>query len=440
MLDIDQWVQHRDEVAAEDALNRWGEVPSLLPDHTLVVAKIRHKHDGHLRLPGQIYWMQDGRVEANVESGLIHVATKTAHDFWHPAGRLLGVEDMTGTQAYQDHWTPGALKILAGVGYDPGSAAFRLHTAVNEHTKHSMAFVRWGDSNPYCSLRQLDGQTDIGALRDAFEQADVLHCHIAYLLINNVGLMPRPDQLIIRHYHGSEPNGGTHMEPLFDKAKGVRLLGARLSLVAEGQSFGMDIDWSPIPMPVKRYQKLRTQARRDAGWRNLRGKAKPNRKLKIGHSPTNMAIKGTDTLRRVVDRLQQRKVPVELDLIHGLKLREALERKALCDVVFDSFWLGIQGSGLEAAAMGIPVIAGDQDVATLYRQECGHVPYSFADSEIELEMAIEQMAMDPDWREREAQTVANYVSIEHDYRAVAQRYERSLAKWLGRSDILTEAV
>lgn len=439
MLEIEQWVQHRDEVAAEDALNRWGEVPSLVPAHTLVIAKIRHKHDGKLRLPGQVYWMPDERVAPNVDNGLIEVATRVPYDFWNPEGRILGVEDVSDVKPWSNHWTPGALKILAGVGYDPGSAAFRLHTAVNEYTKHSMLFVRWADSNPYCSLRQLDGEKDIGKVRDAFEQADVLHCHVAYLLINNVGLMPTTDQLIIRHYHGSQPKGGTHMEPLFDKAKGVKLLGARLSLVAEGERFDMDIDWSPIPMPVMRYRKLRNQVRRQAGWRNIRSKATPKRKLRIGHSPTNMAIKGTDVLKRVVDRLQQRHVPVELDLIHGLKLREALERKALCDVIFDSFWLGIQGSGLEAGAMEIPVIAGDQDVATLYRRECGHVPYSFADSEQELEMAIEQMAMDPDWRERETQTVANYVSIEHDYRAVARRYERSLAKWMGRDDILTES-
>lgn len=438
MLEIEQWVQHRDEVAAEDALNRWGQVPSILPDHTLVVSKIRHKHEGVLRLPGQIYWMPDERVAPNVENGLIAVAERIPHDYWNPDGRLLGVEDMSGVKPYASYWSPGSLKILAGVGYDPGSAAFRLHTAVNEHTKHSMVFVRWGDSNPHCSLRQLDGTDDFGSLGHAFEQADVLHCHIGYLLINNIGLMPTTDQLIIRHYHGSEPNGGTHMEPIFDRVKGVKLLGARLSLVAEGESFDLDIDWSPIPMPVKRYRKLRNESRKKAGWRNLRGKANAKRPLVVGHSPTNMAIKGTDVLRRVIDRLQQRKVPVELNLIHGVKLREALEAKALCDVIFDSFWLGIQGSGLEAGAMEIPVVAGDNDVATLYRRECGHVPYSFADSEKELEMVIEQMAMDPDWRERETQTVANYVSIEHDYRAVARRYERSLAKWMGRTDILTE--
>lgn len=440
MLELDQWLEHRDQAAAEDAVSRWGDVPALLPEHTLVVTRIRHKHDGRVRLPGQVYWMQDARVLPNVESGLISAATSIPCDYWSSPRRILGAEDVAAVRPFASTQTPGALKILSGCAYDPGSAAFRFHTAVNEWTKHSVAFVRWGDGNPHCSLRQFDGEKDIGLVRDAFLQADVLHCHVAYLLVNNVGLMPTDKQLLVRHYHGSKPDGGTHMEPIFDQAKNAKILGARLSLVAEGARHGLDVDWSPIPMPVKRYQALCEKARKAAKWKPLPGKASIKRKLRIGHSPTNMSIKGTDVLRKVVEQLQAKHVPVELDLIHGLGLREALERKALCDVVFDSFWLGIQGSGLEAGAMEIPVIAGDLDVQFLYRKELGHVPYTIANDQRDLANVIEQIAMDASFRERETVALCSYVNTVHDYAAVAKRYEQTLAKWLGRDDVITETL
>ena len=125
-------------------------------------------------------------------------------------------------------------------------------------------------------------------------------------------------------------------------------------------------------------------------------------------------------------------------LWRGVSLREALEQKALCDVFFDSFWLGIQGSGLEAGAMQIPVIAGDEDVRTLYTKEFGGIPYEFANEGGELAALIERMAYDADYRSRSATQVAHYVSQVHDYASVGHRFEASIAKWTGRTTVFTE--
>lgn len=434
------FLKRRDEALADGDTSRWGDVPAIMPGRTLVIAAVRHKYDDKLYHPGQVYWMDEARVERNVEAGIIVTAGKTPVDFWQSEGRILGVEDLKGVVPYTTAPQDGSLQILSGVGYDPGSAAFRLHTAVNEHTKHSMMFVRWGDTNPHSSYRQYDGEQDVSKVRDAFQQADVLHCHVAYLLINNVGLSPSSSQLLVRHYHGTRHGGGSHMEPIFDKAKGTKLLGARLMLVEEANGFGMDCDWSPIPMPVQRYRALRDDVRHTSGWRPLGKKATTKRPMVIGHSPTNHSYKGTDTLRKVVDRLQAKGLPVRLELISGVTLREALRRKALCDVVFDSFWLGLQGSGLEAGAMEIPVIAGDHDASRLYQKEIGVVPYAFANEEAALQETLEVMATNQEIRTGYTERLSRYVVEHHDYRAVAARYERSLAKWMGRDDILTEAL
>jgi hypothetical protein len=424
----------RDEVLAGEQHDRvLGPCP---PGHQLVVCIARHRYVDKAReindlmLPGQQYYMDETRVAGCVARKLVHVPRATALDWWNAAGRILAAEPVDDVHPLADGPSEGALRIVAGVGYDPGSAAFRLHSAVNETTKHASAFVRWGNSNPHCDVRQYDGTADAAIVRDAMLQADVIHCHVQPFLINNTGIRPRPEQLVIRHYHGSSQTG-SHLEPIFDRAQGFLLLGARLSLVAEAKGEGLDMDWCPIPVPVQRYRALRDAERAAHDWRPLEGVATVQRPLRIAHSPTNERIKGSSILRDVVRSLQKKGVPVEVAWIRGVTLAESLRRKALCDVAFDSFWLGIQGSGLEAGAMQLPVIAGDQDVASLYRHEVGHVPYTFAKDGADLFTVIERMAMHSDFREAEAQVTATYVEHVHDYEAVARRYELTLAKRLG---------
>lgn len=440
MLESDRLVAHHIEVAMEEAANEWRDLRRIEPDHTLVKAAFRQKNrDGRVYLPGQVFYLENERVAAAVAGGFVSVVEDAPADFWAPEGRILGAEDVAGVMPRALGPSEGALTILAGVGYDPGNAAFRLHTAVNEHTKHAMMFARWRDTNPHCSLRQKDGERDVGELRDALDKADVLHCHVGLILINNLGLIPRAEQCIIRHYHGSKP-GGTHIDADFDRCRDLKLLGARLSLVAEAESLGLAMDWSPIPVPVARYRALRDTARRIAGWVPLEGRATDERPLRVAHSPTEMAIKGTDALRKAVRALELAGVPIELDLIHGVSFAESLRRRALCDVTFDSFWLGIQGSGLEGGAMEMPVVAGDQSVANLYEQKLGFVPYTFADDQLSLTSVLERMAMEPAFRENEAYNTAQYVARVHDYAAVAARYEVSLSKWLKRDDLLTPSI
>src|SRR5690349_11863650 len=79
-------------------------------------------------------------------------------DWWNADGRILAAEPC---EARPHSMTPtdGALRIVQGCAYDPGNAAYRMHTAVNECTKHASAFIRFGHTNPFCDLRQIDGGT-----------------------------------------------------------------------------------------------------------------------------------------------------------------------------------------------------------------------------------------------------------------------------------------
>lgn len=430
------------EVEASEALARW-DVPAPVSGSTpptRVVAIGLHKYQGVLYFPGQQYDITDpADVAALIAREAIHVPAAAPVRWWDAPGRVLSPFE-TADRVRCERETLGALKIVAGVGYDPGCAGYRLHTALNVHSKHASAFVRFGDSNPYCSLRQYDGASHALTVRDLLTTADVVHCHVSYLLVNNVGMPPRPDQVLVMHYHGSRPDGAalcdekipkTDMRLIeWDRLRGAHVVGARLSLVEEIRavcerlSLPIVPEWMPITVDVDGYRALQPIERRPGPFR-------------IAHSPTERSFKGTSEFRRVVARLQAKGLAVEAVLIENRQHGDALKLKADCDAVFDSFWLGMQGSGLEGAAMGLPVIAGDPTVRALHQERFGCCPYTYANDERALEDAIEQLVVDEAWRDAEARRVSHFVLEHHDYPVVARRYEELLAQWTGRSNVRT---
>lgn len=437
------------ELAMADAVARQGTtMPGGQPPGMVLVAAIvvhkdgtppRRGPDERIKyVPGQQYWMAEDRAIANEKRGIVFRVGQCGHDWFGAKGRILSPWDDDREQCYAAAPSAGSLKIMQGCGYDPGSQAYRFHSAVNQYSKHASAFARWGDSNPHCSLRQLDGERDAAKVRQAVLDADVLHCHVAYYLLNNTGLAVKPGQLLVRHYHGSHPTPGTtHVQADFDEARGALLVGARLSFQRDAEIWrkklgrSITIHWLPITVPVARYQALRNAER------TARRPTASDPYL-IAHAPTKRAWKGTSNFLKAVTRLQGKGLPVKALLIEGLDQRRALERKRQADSTFDSFWLGLQTSGLEAAAMSQPVIAGDPDVAALYREHVGSVPYTYANDEKALGAEIERLVVDVDYRLAEAARVRAYCVAHHDYPAVARRYEEILAKRLGRRDIYTE--
>jgi hypothetical protein len=80
-------------------------------------------------------------------------------------------------------------------------------------------------------------------------------------------------------------------------------------------------------------------------------------RVRIGHSPTHRAIKGTDDILRQLGLLAETH-PVDVVLIQGLPHRQALALKSTCDLFVDTLGeLGYGVSGVEAMAMGIPTAA-----------------------------------------------------------------------------------
>lgn len=348
-------------------------------------------------------------VAAYWEGRGLWVTQATIDALWASAGRIL-TPDGVASHYEAAGLAAGAVRVLNVTHYDPGAAAYRYHSAANTARGVVSAFVRFGHSNPHCDLRQFDGPTQMDAVRILMATADVVHCHMDYtLLLNELGGLPSGMRAAIT-YHGSIEE--TRPSITYDEAD------ERMQAVVFGarpyhKRFGAHVHWLPIPMPVKDYAAL--------------ANAPKGGTFRVAHSPTRRAIKGTDAFLSAVDSLKAEGVPIEAVLIEGLEHGAALRLKATCHATFDSFWLGMQGSGLEAAAMGQAVVAGTWDAD--YHRVGRDVPWTVAEEPDALRAVLKRLATDRAFYATEAARVRAYVQDVHDYQVVGAAYR----------DILTEA-
>lgn len=79
--------------------------------------------------------------------------------------------------------------------------------------------------------------------------------------------------------------------------------------------------------------------------------------VRIVHSPTNRALKGSDYLIAAVEKLRSTGHNIELDLIEGLSHEDALRRIYHADIGVDQLVCGAHGTvSVEMMALGKPVI------------------------------------------------------------------------------------
>jgi hypothetical protein len=277
----------------------------------------RLRYDGAVFIAGQRLTVAHKDVRPLAKKQQLQVlADLPAANFWAD-DRLLRVEPGP-MKAMADGPSAVALKIVAGCGFDPGGAAYRLHNALTEHTQHGTAFVRYltRNNNPYGWPAQINAGDDLARVRAFLLEADVVHCHIDALLTQNAGLSKRPrkGQVAIRHYHGTQFDRAGVMRPdaeqvpvvnaMQDDVAGYVLVGARLTLCALRPG---RIQWLPIPVPMQRYSAMRP----------VQGYRTPtvDRPFRVAHSPTRAAIKGTQELKSAIKNLQRKGVPIELQLI-----------------------------------------------------------------------------------------------------------------------------
>lgn len=364
-------------------------------------------------------WQERGRVALS-EHALV-CDGDTADLLWSAAGRILTPDGVPSTYTAHDP-KPWDLRVLQLTQYDPGCSVYRYHSAVNTVRGVVSAFARFGWSNPSCHLRQWDGEADRRTVELLALTADVIHVHMDYrALHHDLKYALQANQRAAITYHGSVLPGDTRrtfVDHEADRRMGALQFGARPYHGRHGVA-----NYLPIPVPVRDYQRLAQEI----------GQPDPKSVLRVAHSPTKRAIKGTAEFLEAVDTLRMRGLGIEAVLIENMDHGEALRLKATCHATFDSFWLGMQGSGLEAGAMGQVVLAGDTEAAKeAAKLNGGIIPWTFTPDKASLAQALERVAQDGMWRRAEAARVTDYVGRVHDYPAVGERYVSTLTQELDR--------
>lgn len=345
------------------------------------------------------------------------VDAETVAMLWDAPGRVL-VPDGWGTTYQPVPPSARATRVLQLTQYDPGSAVYRYHSAANTVPGVVSAFVRWGDSNPHCSLRQWDGVIHQRTVEALALTADVIHVHMDFrTLTDDLRVAVSKHQRLAITYHGSVLPDDTR-RVFVDHERDERLNAIQFGARPYHGRYGVT-RYLPIPVPVADYRMAAAGHRRGD-------------RLRVAHSPTRREIKGTQALVDAVAWLNDTEgLRIELVLIEGMDHGEALRVKASCDVTFDSFWLGMQGSGIEGAAMGQVVIAGDTAAAAeAAALNDGAIPWTFADDKYALVDVLRRVATNPAWAQQEAARVHDYVTRWHDYPAVGARYRNYLTKAL----------
>ncbi len=116
----------------------------------------------------------------------------------------------------------------------------------------------------------------------------------------------------------------------------------------------------------------------------------------IGHSPTRRRTKGTEIILRALQRVKEKFPRVRVVLIENLPYVKALELKSKIDIFIDQLGeLGYGISGLEALAMGIPVIC---QILPDFERFLGEHPFVVADANSLVEV-ISALVESADMRE-----------------------------------------
>lgn len=379
-----------------------------------IIAGVRRERYERFRIPAA--------RKRDLTAGGLLLSERTASALWRTSrGRILAPEGIPSTVTAAP-LTERPLRVLQLTHYDPGASVYRYHSAANATPGIVSALVRFGDTNPHCSHRQWDGYRDLAQVKALLLTADVIHCHMDLrCLFHDLRSSPLAHQRLARTYHGSVLPGDTTrrlVEHEVDRRNRAIVFGARPYHLRPG----MDVPhWLPIPMPCADYATL-AEGREPVSVR---------RPFRVAHSPTNRAIKGTEAFVAAIESLKAEGIAIEAVMIEGMEHGAALRLKATCDATFDSFFLGMQGSGLEAAAMGQPVLAGDPEAQRDLLKLGIPVPWTVADDAAQLRAQLHRLACEPGYAEAEARRVNAYVRSHHDYAIVGAKYRDILAAEVG---------
>ena len=226
-------------------------------------------------------------------------------------------------------------------------------------------------------------------------KADVVICHVhTRALTGGWGNTKRR----FLYVHGTNFRRNPQLAMIAARRSKARIVCSTIDLTRHADG----MIYNPTPIDVTRLSKM---------WRPpVRGP------LVVGHSPTSRRGKGTAQLIAACAELDG----VQLEIIEGVDNATCLARKARCHILFDSIAIGMQVSGLEAIAMGMPVLAGgDRFVLDGIRERYDTQPYLWVRGKDSIRKQIARLRDDAAYYGTWQRRAVAYARDVHSYEAAA---------------------
>ena len=179
------------------------------------------------------------------------------------------------------------------------------------------------------------------------------------------------------------------------------------------------VNWMAIGIPCKSLDRIE------------RAKNGDEQRVRILHSPSDPAIKGTETIRRLVEDLREELEPdgIEIEYVEvtGRLHAEVLDEINRCDIVVDQVYAdyGMPGFASEAAAHGRPVVIGGYAACFWKTRQPNGVslPTHFV-MPGEMKEILRRLIVDRHYREESGRVHQQFVVETWEASLVAERYLR----------------
>jgi len=248
------------------------------------------------------------------------------------------------------------MKILMFAINDPAGTAIQFNKAINRYSDHSSRLVTletrythsW-EKDLHVPDLGLDGLEEVDIL---MREADVFHFHMTCDENTRFGNHFPADFIkgkgIVHHHHGhhdfrSDPKSFSDKYKRLGRANLLVSTPDLMKLLPEAR-------WQPNLVPID-----------EPLLKPMWGRYDDREKLKVCHSPTRKDLKNTDDFLAVVERMNKRRVRLDVDMIDDVPNAECLARKRRCHVLFDHMQGYYGVSSLEGLSQGVTVIAGLDD-------------------------------------------------------------------------------
>lgn len=235
-----------------------------------------------------------------------------------------------------------------GVGWFMASA-FRDDPRVNyRQVTGSPSYLQYPSQNAWHTFTVLD----------MWQRADVVHLHDGFWGVNDMAFAPKP---LVVTWHGTGFREHYPANVREQKDYGAVGLVATLDLWLKAMD---DVTWCPAPLPLDELAALAAP---------LPGEPGVDRPLRVGHNPTNRALKSTPAFLAACERIGSDIEPV---LVERQPWSVSLAVKATCDAYFDQTMFGYGQNSIEAWAMGLPVVCGGEPwTMEEYQRRFGYIPF-----------------------------------------------------------------